>query len=100
MTASGTDQPRNDDPVEPKSDNPSLNSRLHAATEIQSSVTPQDYPARDRQLQVEQSTAGKEASGKEGSGKAGADGSGASQKQAPAEGADDVPPPAEGSPEG
>lgn len=42
-------------PLEPKSDNPSLNSRLHAATKIQSSVTPEDYPEADRKMQAKSS---------------------------------------------
>lgn len=36
-------------PLEPTSDNPSQNSRLHAATKIQSNVTPEEYPEEERQ---------------------------------------------------
>jgi hypothetical protein len=39
-------------PLDPKSDNPSQNSRLHAATKIQSSVTPEQYPEEERRLQA------------------------------------------------
>ena len=39
-------------PLEPASDNPSLNSRLHAATTIQSSVKPEDYPEEKRAMQT------------------------------------------------
>jgi hypothetical protein len=35
-------------PLEPKSDNASLNSEIAAATEIQSEVTPEDYPLDQR----------------------------------------------------
>ena len=34
--------------LEPRTKNASLNSKIHAATEIQSSVTPEDYPAAER----------------------------------------------------
>ena len=46
-------------PVDLQSDNPSENDRLHAATEIQSSVTPEDYPEEKRRLQVDAATNGK-----------------------------------------
>ena len=36
--------------------NPSRNSTLHGATEAQSSVEPEDYPAEKRQSQVEAAT--------------------------------------------
>ncbi len=38
-------------PIEPKSDNPSLNSEIHETTAINSSVKPEDYPQEDRKLQ-------------------------------------------------
>lgn len=38
---------RNDGkPLEPKSDNPSLNSELWAESQIESQVSPEDYPER------------------------------------------------------
>lgn len=43
-------------PLEIESDNPSQNSRLKAATKIQSSVRPKDYPAQDRADQVKAGT--------------------------------------------
>jgi len=46
-------------PVDLKSDNPSEDNRLHAATTIQSSVTPDDYPEEKRRLQVDAATNGK-----------------------------------------
>jgi hypothetical protein len=46
-------------PLDPRSDNPSENSRLHAATTIQSEVTPEDYPEEKRDLQVAAATDGK-----------------------------------------
>jgi len=39
-------------PLEPKSDNASLNSEVHASTKINSNVTPQDYPEEDRKMQA------------------------------------------------
>lgn len=42
-----------DDPLEPDAANPSLNSEIRAATTIQSSVTPEDYPAADRDAQAD-----------------------------------------------
>ena len=47
-------------PLDPKSDNPSENSRLHAATTIQSVVEPGDYPPEQRALQVAAGTDGTE----------------------------------------
>lgn len=47
-------------PLDSKSDNPSENSRLHAATTIQSEVTPEDYPPEKRALQVAAGTDGTE----------------------------------------
>lgn len=41
-----------DKPLDPRSDNPSLNSELRAATQNQSSVTPEDYPAETRAMQT------------------------------------------------
>jgi hypothetical protein len=35
-------------PLKPKSESPSLNSEIFAATEIQSQVTPEDYPLDQR----------------------------------------------------
>jgi len=46
-------------PVDLKSDDPSEDNRLHAATTIQSSVTPDDYPEEKRRLQVDAATNGK-----------------------------------------
>lgn len=46
-------------PIDLKSDNPGENDRLHAATEIQSSVRPEDYPQEMRDLQVDAATDGK-----------------------------------------
>lgn len=46
----------NEGPIELDSDNPSQNSRLHAATKFQSSVKPEDYPARTRQAQTDAAT--------------------------------------------
>lgn len=43
-----TENDKTKDPVNPKSDNPSLNDRLHTATQVQSSVKPEDYPASER----------------------------------------------------
>lgn len=42
--------------VDPKSDNPSLNSEVHATTAINSSVKPEDYPKEDREQQVRAAT--------------------------------------------
>lgn len=39
-------------PLEPKSDNASLNSEVHATTQINSNVTPEDYPEEDRKMQA------------------------------------------------
>ena len=41
------EQQLTDDPLEPDAANPSLNSEIRAATTIQSSVTPEDYPAAE-----------------------------------------------------
>lgn len=41
-------------PEDLKSDNPSENSRIHAATTIQSVVKPEDYPEEKRRMQVEE----------------------------------------------
>lgn len=43
-------------PLDPKGANPSENSALHAMTGIQSSVTPEQYPAAERAAQVEAAT--------------------------------------------
>ena len=43
---------RRDDSLEPPAGSPGERSRLHAATRIQSSVTPADYPPGDRAAQV------------------------------------------------
>jgi len=45
-------------PLDPRSDSPSENSRLRAATTIQSEVTPEDYPEEKRGLQVAAGTDG------------------------------------------
>lgn len=44
-------------PLEPKAENASLNSEIHAATKVQSNVTPEDYPAEERAMQVASSQA-------------------------------------------
>jgi hypothetical protein len=43
-----TGKDRKKGPLEPHSDNPSLNSMLRAATQIQSEVQPEDYPEDQR----------------------------------------------------
>jgi hypothetical protein len=48
-----------DDPVEVDSPNSSENSRLRAATAVQSSVKPSDYPAEKREQQVAAATGAK-----------------------------------------
>lgn len=40
-------------PLEPRSDNASLNSELHATTKINSTVTPEQYPEKQRRMQAE-----------------------------------------------
>jgi hypothetical protein len=45
-------------PLDPEGPSPSENSRLHAATHVQSDVTPEDYPADKRQMQVAAGTDG------------------------------------------
>jgi hypothetical protein len=52
----GMENARTADPLEPKSANPSQNSRQHASTAIQSDTTPEAYPAFEREAQVEQAT--------------------------------------------
>lgn len=47
------------DPIKARSGNPSLNDRLHSATQVQSSVKPEDYPACEREGQT--SVVGKKA---------------------------------------
>ncbi|MCH7628798.1 hypothetical protein [Novosphingobium sp.] len=47
---------RKSEPVELESDNPSENSRIKAATEIQSQVRPDDYPKQARAAQVAAAT--------------------------------------------
>lgn len=88
----------NDKPLETRSGNPSLNSRLKAATEIQSSVTPEDYPEEKRELQTDlsRSAAPRPESGKKDARPSG----GRAAARSPAEGSDDLPPPEEGSPQG
>lgn len=54
---------RSKQPIDLESDNPSENSRLHAATSIQSSVQPGDYPETERSLQVAAGTDGASGSG-------------------------------------
>lgn len=44
---------RKDEALDPRSDNPSQNSRLHAATKIQSPVSPEDYPEAEREAQLD-----------------------------------------------
>ncbi|MFN3456425.1 MAG: hypothetical protein ACK4Z8_02470 [Novosphingobium sp.] len=39
-------------PLEPKSDNASLNSEVHATTKINSNVTPEQYPEEQRRMQA------------------------------------------------
>lgn len=45
-----------DDPIESEGGNPSQRSRLRAATGIQSSVKPGDYPKAERDAQVTAAT--------------------------------------------
>lgn len=45
-------------PLDPEGGSPSENDRLHAATEVQSDVTPEDYPAEKRKMQVAAGTDG------------------------------------------
>ena len=45
-----------DDPIDNEAAHPSLRSRIRAATGIQSSVTPEDYPKSDRDEQVAAAT--------------------------------------------
>ena len=52
----GMENARTSDPLERNDTNPSENSRLHAATAIQSDTTPEAYPAWEREAQVEQAT--------------------------------------------
>jgi hypothetical protein len=52
-----SDQKRHDDPpIKTKAANPSLNSELKGQTEIQSQVSPEDYPAEKRRQQVAAAT--------------------------------------------
>lgn len=44
------------EPIDLNSDDTNENSRLHAATSIQSPVTPDQYPEEERQAQVEAAT--------------------------------------------
>lgn len=46
-------------PLDPDGGSPGQRSRTHAATTIQSSVTPEDYPAEERAQQEIVSTSGK-----------------------------------------
>jgi len=64
MTArTGASQKHHDDkakqPIDLKSEDAAEADRLHAATEIQSSVRPEDYPEEKRDLQVDTATDGK-----------------------------------------
>lgn len=43
-------------PIKPEAGNPSLASEIHATTEINSSVKPEDYPKADRDEQVRAAT--------------------------------------------
>ena len=52
----GMENARTSDPLERNDANPSENSRLHAATAIQSDTTPEAYPKFEREAQVEQAT--------------------------------------------
>lgn len=45
-----------DDPIEVDGGNASQKSRLRTATAVQSSVTPEDYPAEERKQQVAAAT--------------------------------------------
>jgi hypothetical protein len=40
------------EPLDPKAGSPGQRSKLHAATAIQSSIGPEDYPKADRKEQV------------------------------------------------
>lgn len=43
-------------PLDPAGPSPSENSRIHAATHLQSDVTPEDYPADERKAQAQAAT--------------------------------------------
>lgn len=47
------------EPLDPDSPDRVENDRLHAATSIQSPVTPEQYPLKDRELQTAAATDGK-----------------------------------------
>lgn len=47
-----SDRPEAKEPLDARSGNPSQNSRLRAATAIQSEVSPEDYPAAEREGQT------------------------------------------------
>lgn len=53
-----TENDKTKDPVKLKGGNPSAVDRLHTATQVQSSVEPEDYPASEREGQT--SVVGKE----------------------------------------
>lgn len=50
------DTARDGKPIDLKSGNSTRNDQLHKSTKIQSSVTPEQYPAEDRNAQVEAAT--------------------------------------------
>jgi hypothetical protein len=45
-------QDKSKTPLDPKTDNANMNSEINAATTIQSSVTPEDYPVAERATQA------------------------------------------------
>jgi len=51
-------------PLDLKSDNPSENDRIHAATTGQGEVTPEDYPVEKRNEQVKAAIGRRELNGK------------------------------------
>lgn len=56
---SGIPYAKTDKPLEVDSPNSSKNSALRAATAVQSSVRPEDYPEAERKLQVAAATGAK-----------------------------------------
>jgi hypothetical protein len=52
----GMENAKTADPLNPEAGSASQNSRQHASTAIQSEVTPEAYPAFEREAQVEQAT--------------------------------------------
>lgn len=84
--------------LEPRSGNPSQNSRLRAATDIQSSVSPEDYPAEDRRMQTLGAISGAPANASGGDKPGEPAPPTAPTTPGKAEGDDDTSPPQKGSP--